>query len=322
MPVQEDFIEQAAPFRAELIAHCYRMLGSVHDAEDLVQETYLRGWRGYPAFEERAALRTWLYRIATTACLRALENRARRVLPAGLGAGSVDPHAGLDRDTGAHRWMQPLPDALTPETAFVTRESVRLAVVTAMQELPARQRAVLILRDVAQFSAAEVAELLDTTPAAVNSALQRARAHLAEVAPTGEDATEPEDAERRELLDRYCTAFENADLAALTELLAAEVRLEMPPVPLWFTGRDAVTRFLAARAFAEPGDLVLIPTAANGQPAVAEYRRGAGGVLEAHSIHVITTGVGGVTAITVFLEPTLFAAFGMPSTRPEERSGE
>ncbi|WP_454197995.1 nuclear transport factor 2 family protein [Nocardia sp. Marseille-Q1738] len=134
--------------------------------------------------------------------------------------------------------------------------------------------------------------------------------------------TEPEDAERRELLDRYCAAFENADLAALTELLATDVRLEMPPVPLWFTGRDAVTRFLAKRAFAEPGDLVLIPTAANGQPAVAEYRRGAGGVLEAHSIHVITTGADGVAAITVFLEPTLFAAFGMPLNHPEERSGE
>ncbi|MET8875298.1 sigma-70 family RNA polymerase sigma factor [Nocardia sp. NPDC004604] len=316
MPVQEDFIEQAAPFRAELIAHCYRMLGSVHDAEDLVQETYLRGWRGYPAFEERAALRTWLYRIATSACLRALENRARRVLPAGLGAGSIDPDAGLDGDAGAHRWMQPLPDALTPETALIARESVRLAVVTAMQELPARQRAVLILRDVAQFSAAEVAEVLHTTSSAVNSALQRARAHLAEVAPTDENVTEPEDAERRDLLDRYCAAFQNADLTALTELLATDVRLEMPPVPLWFTGRDAVTRFLAKRAFAKPGDLMLIPTAANGQPAVAEYRRGAGGILEAHSIHVITTGANGIAAVTVFLEPTLFAAFGMPLTDP------
>src|ERR1700739_185137 len=118
VPAQEDFIEQAAPFRAELIAHCYRMLGSVHDAEDLVQETYLRVWRGYQAFEERAALRTWLYRIATTACLRALENRARRVLPAGLGAGSVDPETDLDGTGGTHYWLEPLPDALTPETAF------------------------------------------------------------------------------------------------------------------------------------------------------------------------------------------------------------
>ena len=315
MPAQDDFIEQAAPFRAELIAHCYRMLGSVHDAEDLVQETYLRGWRGYQAFEERAALRTWLYRIATTACLRALENRARRVLPAGLGAGSVDPDTDLDGTGGTLYWLEPLPDALTPETAFGVRHSVRLAVATALQELPARQRAVLILRDVVQFSAAEVAELLETTPAAVNSALQRARAHLADVAPSEEDAAEPDDADRRELLDRYCAAFENADLAALTELLQTDVRLEMPPLPVWFTGRDAVTRFLARRAFAEPGDMVLVPTAANGQPAVAEYRRAADNIMRAHSIHVVTGDAARIAAIVVFLDPTLFSAFGLPPTR-------
>ena len=315
MPAQEDFIEQAAPFRAELIAHCYRMLGSVHDAEDLVQETYLRGWRGYQTFEERAALRTWLYRIATTACLRALQNRARRVLPAGLGDSSIDPETSLDANIGAHEWLEPIPDALTPETAVTARQSIRLAVMTALQELPARQRAVLILRDVVQFSAAEVAELLETTPAAVNSSLQRARAHLAEVSPTEEDAVEPDDAKRRELLDRYCAAFENADMAALTELLQADVRLEMPPVPVWFTGRDAVMRFLAVRAFTRAGDIVMIPTAANGQPAVAEYRRSSDDVMRSHSIHVLTTGAAGIAAITVFLDPALFSAFGLPSTR-------
>jgi RNA polymerase sigma-70 factor (ECF subfamily) len=192
---------------------------------------------------------------------------------------------------------------------------VRLAVAPALQELPARQRAVLILRDVVQFSAAEVAELLETTPAAVNSALQRARAHLAEVAPTEEDAAEPEDAARRELLDRYCAAFENADLAALTELLQTDVRLEMPPLAVWFTGRDAVTRFLERRAFAKPGDLVLVPTAANRQPAVAEYRRTADGVMRAHSIHVLSTGAAGIASIIVFLDPALFSLFGLPSTR-------
>jgi RNA polymerase sigma-70 factor (ECF subfamily) len=315
VPAKDDFIERATPFRAELIAHCYRMLGSVHDAEDLVQETYLRGWRGYQAFEERAALRTWLYRIATTACLRALENRTRRVLPAGLGDGSVDPDADPDGNGGSYHWIEPLPDALTPETAVTARQSVRLAVATALQELPARQRAVLILRDVVQFSAAEVAELLETTPAAVNSALQRARGHLAEVAPSEEDVAEPDDAARRELLDRYCAAFENADLAALTELLQTDVRLEMPPLPIWFTGRDAVTRFLARRAFAGPGDMVLVPTAANGQPAVAEYRRAADEVLRAHSIHVLDTGRSGVAALTVFLDPGLFSAFGLPPSR-------
>ncbi|WP_186241062.1 sigma-70 family RNA polymerase sigma factor [Mycobacterium simulans] len=321
VPVQENFIEAAAPFRAELIAHCYRMLGSVHDAEDLVQETYLRAWRGYEAFEERAALRTWLYRIATTACLRALQSRARRVLPAGLGAASADPDARLDGaafDGRAHAWLEPIPDALTPETAFATRQSVRLAVITALHELPARQRAALILRDVAQFSAAEVAELLETTPAAVNSSLQRARAHLAEISPAEEDVVEPDwdnPAQRRELLDRYCAAFENADMAALTELLQADIKLEMPPVPVWFTGRDAVLRFLAARAFTRAGDIVMIPTAANGQPAVAEYRRSEDHLMRAHSIHVLTAGETGIAAMTVFLDATLFSAFGLPSIR-------
>jgi RNA polymerase sigma-70 factor, ECF subfamily len=318
VPAQQDFIEQAAPFRAELIAHCYRMLGSVHDAEDLVQETYLRGWRGYQAFEERAALRTWLYRIATTACLRALENRARRVLPAGLGDSSVDPDTDLDGGAGAHQWLEPIPDTrvfATPEDSVTVRTSVRLAVMTALQELPARQRAVLILRDVVQFSAAEVAELLETTPASVNSALQRARARLAEISPTEDGAAEPDDAKRRELLDRYCAAFENADMAALTELLQTDVKLEMPPLPVWFTGRDTVLEFLAARAFTTAGDIVMVPTAANAQPAVAEYRRAEDGVLRAHSIHVITPGADGVAAITVFLDPALFATFELPSSR-------
>jgi RNA polymerase sigma-70 factor (ECF subfamily) len=315
VPAQEDFIEEAAPFRGELIAHCYRMLGSVHDAEDLVQETYLRGWRAYDSFEERAALRTWLYRIATTACLRALENRARRVLPAGVGAASVDPNVSLDVGGDTYDWLGPFPDALAPEPSFAARESIRLAVVTALQELPARQRAVLILRDVLQFSAAETAEVLESTPAAINSALQRARAHLAEVAPAEENVAEPEDARLRDLVDRYCAAFENADVAALTELLQADVKLEMPPLAAWFTGRDAVMGFLTTRAIAPAGDVVMLPTAANGQPAVAEYRRAADNVMRAHSIHVLTAGAAGIAAIVVFLDPALFSAFGLPPTR-------
>ncbi len=309
MTEQSEFIERAAPFRAELIAHCYRMLGSVHDAEDLVQETYLRGWRGYPAFEERAALRTWLYRIATTACLRALENRARRALPA-------------DDPIGDSEWLEPIPDSYlfqTPEDALAVRQSVRLAVMTALQELPARQRAVLILRDVVQFSAAEVAELLETTPAAVNSSLQRARGRLAEITPAEDEIAEPDDTARRDLVDRYCSAFENADMAALTELLQEDIRLEMPPMPKWFVGRDNVLRFLAERAFAPAGDVVMVPTSANAQPAVAEYRRNADNIMEAHSIQVLTcrsgAGTPGIAVMTVFLDPTLFAAFGLPPTR-------
>jgi RNA polymerase sigma-70 factor, ECF subfamily len=160
-----------------------------------------------------------------------------------------------------------------------------------------------------------VAELLETTPAAVNSALQRARAHLAEVAPSDDDVAEPEDQERLALVERYCAAFENGDVAALTELLRIDVKLEMPPYALWFTGRDAVAQFLARRAFATPGDIEMVKTAANGQPAVADYRRGPDGVLDAHAIHVLTTGSDGIAAITVFLDPSLFAAFGMPLTR-------
>ncbi|OBK22104.1 RNA polymerase subunit sigma-70 [Mycobacterium asiaticum] len=311
MPVQDEFIEQAAPYRAELIAHCYRMLGSLHDAEDLVQETYLRGWRGYPAFEERATLRTWLYRIATTACLRAMENRGRRVLPAGVGDGS-----------DGHEWPEPIPDTYmseSPEASVAVRHSVRLAVMIALQELPARQRAVLILRDVVQFSAAEVAELLQTTPAAVNSSLQRARARLAEVAPDEDGVTESDDAQSRELVDRYCAAFENSDMAALTELLQDDIKLEMPPMPMWFEGRDAVLGFLRERAFAKRGDLVMVPTSANGQPAVAEYRRNADNIMAAHSIQVLTCRLKdravGIAVLTVFLDPTLFAAFGLPPTR-------
>jgi RNA polymerase sigma-70 factor (ECF subfamily) len=316
VPVQEDFIEQAAPFRSELLAHCYRLLGSVHEAEDLVQETYLRGWRAYESFEERAALRTWLYRIATRACLRALENRARRVMPARLGEGSTDPDVALDDGANAHSWIEPLPDSLTPDERVATRDTVRLAVATALQELPARQRAVLILRDVAQFSAAEVAELLSTTPAAVNSAMQRARAHLAEVAPSEDTVALPTDRRRLELIDRYCAAFEHADLAALTELLRTDIALEMPPFTAWFHGRDAVTRFLAARAFAEPGAAIMVPIRANGQPAAAHYRRGEDGLHHAHALHVLTEGAEeDVAAITVFLNPELFAAFGLPETR-------
>ena len=314
----DGFMRTAEAFRRELLAHCYRMLGSVDDAEDLVQETYLRAWRSYGDFEGRSSLRTWLYRIATNACLRALQSRARRVLPTGVGDAAVDPEGSLDGSPsfqGAHDWLEPIPDTFTPEAAITARQSVRLAVMTAMQELPARQRAVLILRDVVQFSAAEVAELLETTPAAVNSSLQRARAHLAEVAPDEESLSEPDDAERRELIDRYCAAFENSDIAALTELLQTDVKLEMPPVPAWFNGRDAVLRFLVARALTKPGDMAMIPTAANAQPAVAEYRRADDGVMRAHSIHVLTAGSTGIAAITVFLDPGLFPAFGLPPTR-------
>ena len=313
MPDRHEFMDRAAPFRAELTAHCYRMLGSVHDAEDLVQETYLRGWRAYPDFAGRSSLRTWLYRIATSACLRALENRGRRALPTGLGAPETDPDAALERtDDG---WLSPFPDA-GPEAAVAGRQSVRLAVVAALQELPARQRAVLVLREVVTMSAAEVADLLDTTTAAVNSALQRARAHLAAVAPTEDGTAEPAEPERRALVDRYAAAFERADVRALTELLQEDVALEMPPIRTWFRGRDTVVRFLVEHGFPErPGDLAMVPTAANGQAALAAYRRDEG-LMHAQDLHVLTLAHGRVAGITVFLDRTLFVPFGLPEQRP------
>ena len=271
MPAQEDFIEQAAPFRAELIAHCYRMLGSVHDAEDLVQETYLRGWRGYQAFEERAALRTWLYRIATTACLRALENRARRVLPAGLGAGSVDPDTELYGNGGSYQWLEPLPDALTPESAFSARQSVRLAIATALQELPARQRAVLILRDVLGFSGEEVAEALETTPKAVYSALQRAHKTIDRQLPVlsqQQTLRSLGDARVSEVVETYVDAWERGDVDAIVSMLAEEAIVAMPPCPSWYRGLDAAREFLAREPLAPNISRRARGARANGQVAV------------------------------------------------------
>jgi RNA polymerase sigma-70 factor, ECF subfamily len=325
MPTREDFTTQTGRFRPELMAHCYRMLGSHHDAEDLVQETYLRAWRSYDGFEGRSSLRTWLYRIATSACLRALENRNRRVLPSGMGAPSLDPNTPVLGSADAQRWIEPAPDTWLssddPESAFALKQSVRLALVAAMQLLPARQRAVLLLREVVMLSAGEVAELLDTTPAAVNSALQRARAHLAQIAPSENGIIEPTASVSRDLVNRYAEAFERADVSALTRLLCSDVRLEMPPLRTWFTGRAAVTRFLDSRGFAGDGGTAMITTRANGQPALAAYRREQDGVLHAHAIHVLTLTTTGIAEIMVFLSPGLFEVFGLPATHsPDDPS--
>jgi RNA polymerase sigma-70 factor (ECF subfamily) len=322
MPDSEDFARLTDPFRAELLAYCYRMLGSIHDAEDQLQETLIRAWRSYGGFEGRASLRTWLYRIATNACLRALENRGRRPLPSGLGAPAEDPTAPLAAARPEVPWLQPIPDTLVraepadPASVVVSRASLRLALIAALQYLPARQRAVLILRDVLGWRAAEVAELLGTSTAAVNSVLQRARAQLDRVAPAEDELREPEGPEDRALVDRYVAAFENADIAGLMRLLREEAVLEMPPLPTWFAGRAAIGRFLAAQVIDEAGRFRLIPVAANGQRGLATYLRDHEGVYRAHAIAVLTIAGSGIERITLFNDEELFPVFGMPATFP------
>ncbi|MFI7414265.1 sigma-70 family RNA polymerase sigma factor [Streptomyces sp. NPDC049627] len=309
---RDEFARLTDPYRRELLAHCYRMLGSVDEAEDLVQETYLRAWRSYDGYEGRASLRTWLHRIATNTCLTALESRGRRPLPSGLGGPSEGPEEPLRAPATDVPWLQPLPDALVdPATVVAARGSLRLALVAALQHLPARQRAVLILRDVLAWRAPEVASLLGTSTAAVKSSLQRARARLGEVAPDEDLVQEPEGAADREVLDRYVAAFENADMDALLGLLQDGIELEMPPHLEWFRGKKDVLRFLEARVH-EKGTLRMLPTRANGQPAVAMYVRGADGVLQAHSVQVLTVEEGLVARITAFLDVDLLGRFDLP----------
>jgi RNA polymerase sigma-70 factor (ECF subfamily) len=327
MAASEEFARLTDPFRPELLAHCYRMLGSVHDAEDQVQETLIRAWRSYGDFEGRASLRTWLHRIATNACLRALENSGRRPLPSGLGGPSEHPEAPLATARGEVPWLQPVPDALVsagsgdPAEIVASRQSMRLALIAALQYLPPRQRAVLILRDVLGWRAAEVADLLGTTTAAANGMLQRARARLEEAAPDQDQIHEPPTPADRALLDRYATAFQNADIPAVMQLLREDAVFEMPPEVTWFTGRELIGRFLRARVLTEPGRLQMTPVAANGQPALGVYLRDGDGVYRAHSISVLTIAASRVARVTSFNDPGLFATFGLPQAAPALVSG-
>ncbi len=296
------------PYRGELVAYCYRMLGSFHEAEDLTQETMLRAWKARDRYDQaRASVRTWLYRIAANACLSALQGQARRPLPSGLGAPSDDPAAPLTPAFDVP-WLQPFPDA-----RFDTgvRADMRLALVAAMQVLPPRQRAVLVLRDVLEFSAAEVAVQLGTTVAAVNSALQRARAALAGVGEAGEIA-EPGDPGVRAVIERYVRAFEAADVPALVRLLADEAVLEMPPVPLWYRGRGDYGRFMR-RVFETRGTGWRVRRlTANGQPAFAAYAPEPGGGHQLHTLQVFTVAGGRVARNVVFADPRVFEAFDLP----------
>lgn len=309
-------------YRPELFAHCYRMLGSVHDAEDLVQETYLRAWRSQNTFEGRSSMRTWLYRIATNACLTALQSRGRRPLPTGLGQEASDPYATLVQQPEVP-WLEPLPDRLVgdlpddPASVVTSRESIRLAFVATLQNLPPRQRAVLVLREVLRWRAAEVAELLGTSTAAVNSMLQRARAHLDEAGLNRDDVVEPVRPEQRELLDRYVAAFESYDVDAIVSLFTEDAIWEMPPFTGWYQGARTIGNLISQQCPASgPADMRMVRTHANGQPAFALYMRDPSGVHRAFQLQVLTLSDGAVSHVGCFFDTGLFSAFGLPDVHP------
>jgi RNA polymerase sigma-70 factor (ECF subfamily) len=326
-PFDDDrFRRETEPFRRELRAHCYRMLGSVEEAEDVLQETYLRAWRSSGRFEGRSSMRVWLYRIATNACLTALQRGERRVLPSSLTAPSENPDTDPGPAAPQVRWLDPIPDALiTPESEdpsamAATRSSVRLAMIASLQHLPGRQRAVLILRDVLDVPAGEVAQMLNTSSAAVKSALQRARARIQQVAPRAEELDEPTEAKALALLDQYITAFEQADLALLERALRIDAALEMTSSGTWFAGNRNCLRFIR-RFLGSPGVYRMLPTSANGQPAAAAYRRNESGLHEAFALVVLTTTATGIARITLFSDRRLFPAFGFPTTQPADPRG-
>ncbi|HEX8511118.1 MAG TPA: sigma-70 family RNA polymerase sigma factor [Propionibacteriaceae bacterium] len=315
----ESFLEQVEPLRRELTAHCYRMSGSLHDAEDLVQETYLRAWRAFHGFENRSSLRTWMYHIATNVCLTALQTKARRPLPTGLGQPSADPGGPLESRPEVS-WLEPLPDTVLwggagdrdPADEVVSRESVRLAFVAALQHLTPQQRAVLIFRDVLAWQASEVAAALDLTVAGVNSTLQRARAHVARLTPE-ESPTPLDDEHKASMLEGYVKAFEDYDVDRIVQLLTADAVWEMPPFTGWYQGDEAIGRLIATNCPASgPDDMRLLPTSANGQPAFAVYMRGADGVHRAFHLQQLTLTPAGVSHVTAYFDTSLFAAFSLP----------
>jgi len=314
----DEFLLKAEPHRRELLAHCYRMTGSLHDAEDLVQETYLRAWKAYGGFKGQSSLRTWLYRIATNTCLTALDSRQRRPLPTGLGQPSSDANGEL---TERHEvpWLEPLPDQFDdptdPSVIVGSRESVRLAFVAALQHLSPRQRAVLVMRDVLQWKAAEVAEAIGTSTAAVNSLLQRARAQLDAVGPSEDDElAEPDSPETKDLLDRYIAAFEAYDIDELVKMFTDDAIWEMPPFDGWYQGPEQIVTLTRVHCPAEgPGDMRFIQTTANGQPAAALYMLNREtGKHEAFQLHVLDVKGDGVSHVVAFLDTALFEKFGLP----------
>jgi RNA polymerase sigma-70 factor, ECF subfamily len=327
------FERLAEPFRSELKLHCYRMLGSVHEAEDLVQETYLRAWRSFDSFEGRGSFRAWLYQIATNACLNALasRNNVPRLLPDQRAPASAQMPDGKPATDVA--WLEPYPDsnlegiaddAPNPEARYASREAVQLAFVAVIQQLPPRQRAVLLLCDVLGWSAVEAATLLGGSTASINSALQRARETLAKRYPNGRPPVAPRpNPAQQKLLGRYLQAWEGLDLDSFVALLKEDATYTMPPLPQWYAGRQAIRTFFE-RAWKGYGGFRLVPTAANRQSAFAAYSRtGADAPWAAHSIHVLSFEHDMISALTLFVKPTgphLFQAFGLPLTLPDAGS--
>lgn len=305
------FAELVGPHRRELRVHCYRMLGSADDAEDALQESLVAAWRGIGGFEERSSLRAWLYRVATNVCLRLADQRKRRMLSWDHG-----PARSPDDDLGVPEpgpWLEPWLDPTDPEGAYERKETIGLAFVAALQHLPANQRAVLILRDVLDFSAAESAELLDTSVASVTSALQRARQAVGDRVPSREtqSSAAPADTERS-LVAEFVDALERRDVDSLVSLLAQDVRFTMPPLPAWFDGLDDVVGFFARRVFATPWRAKPVPDI-NGQPALACYQQ-VDGVFRLSALNVLTVDAGRISLITSFLDPACLARLGVPAT--------
>jgi RNA polymerase sigma-70 factor (TIGR02960 family) len=310
-----EFSSRTAHLRPELLAHCYRMLGSLHDAEDQVQETYVRAWRGYGRFEGRTSIRRWMYTIATRTCLSAAAGRARRPLPSGLGPPAEDHRVHVADAEPSIPWLQPVPDTLVrqddPADIVADRASLRLALIAALQVLSPRQRAVLILRDILVFSGAETADMLDASVDAVDALLRRARVNLARAGLDARAVGEPQSPAEQRILDRYLRAFVAADPTTMAAVVRADIELEMPPTPTWFTGRDAVIGFLAHRVWRHDR-WHAVPDRSNGQPALLFYQRRGDGHLHAYGVQVLTLRDGLISRITAFNDPALVAAFGAP----------
>ncbi|MFF3977518.1 sigma-70 family RNA polymerase sigma factor [Streptomyces sp. NPDC055808] len=313
--------------RRELTGYCYRMLGSAFEAEDAVQDTLVRAWRSIDKFEGRSSLRSWLYRIATNVCLDMLTAGNKRARPMDLTAATPVANAQLNSRPEV-TWLEPVPDGRVlptvedPAEAALARESVRLAFVAALQHLPPKQRAVLILREVLAWKAAEVAELLDTSVASVNSALQRARSTLAESEPRESDAADPLDEEQQKLLERYVAAFEGYDMTALTALLHEDATLSMPPYDLWLRGHDDIVGWMLGVGEVCRGSR-LIPTVANGTPAFAHYHPDPAGGFTPWALMVIETHDGKVSGICSFLDTDRwFPLFSLPARLDAEGNPE